>query len=125
MAMTGHGTTLTWSGFSGSLTSIAVGDYSRPKRETSHLGTTEFATSAPGDLVEPPEVTVSFYYVGVAPSFGEPATATITYSDDSTLAGTAYLVSWSPGEATTNENVLGTLVFQFDGETGPAISAGA
>ncbi|HEV7280536.1 MAG TPA: hypothetical protein VGN57_10045 [Pirellulaceae bacterium] len=126
MAITGHGATLTWADFSGPLINLNIGEFTRPKRNTTHLGTTGFATTAPGDLVEAGEISGDFYFVpGNEPTFSDAVTGTLTFSDGGTMTGTVYLVSWGGVEVATNESMVGSLTFAFDCETGPTITAAA
>ncbi len=151
-ADTGHGTTIAFTGFTEanpSLTvtpnTIALGEMVREKLKTSTLATTLFHTYLPGDLVEPPEIEVTYFFdtledelpfSSAADTFAlihdpVPGTLTITLPEQDetgnppTFAGTGFLVQSGLPELATDTLMVATFRFAFDGETGPAWTADA
>lgn len=143
---TGHGTTIAFTGFSGnppgfSVAPIAVsiGEMVREKLKTSTLATTFFHTYVPGDLVEPPEIEVRYYFDSTVDDqpfthatpanaliFDPiPGTLTITLPEQvaagnpPTFAGTGFLVMAKFPDMETDVVQEAMIRFAFDGETGP------
>lgn len=124
---TGHGATLTLSGFSVSIISIGGFTQSRPALDTSHLGTTDYRTFIPGDLADPGEFEVTFFYDSSteAPIVGAAASLTITLPDSTsgsgsgaTIAASAFCTSWTTPELVTDQLMTATATFKWaDGPT--------
>ena len=104
--------------------------------DMSHLGTTVFKEYLPGDLVEPGEVEVELEFDINAlagnnmPVPGTADTLTVDYpiepgssnSTNATLSGTGYFKSRTTPELAVGQLMTSTVVFKFDGLTGPAFT---
>lgn len=132
MADTGNSATITFgtSGFTANFHSVEVGEETRPVIDTSHLGTTNYETSMPGDLRTTPEITATFEF---DPNTQPPISAaaeviTLTFpvpsgsSSGATLAGTGFVTSFGGPTLENNQLMTATLTVHFDGITEPAWS---
>lgn len=110
---TGHGATVGFgtSTFTAPMTSITPDEQSRPVLDNSHLGTTDYRSKIPGDLVDAGGFSVSGFYDAdqQPPILNNPETITVTLPDSdpstgagATIAGSAFADSWSIGEITTD-----------------------
>lgn len=126
---TGFGATLTHSGFSVKVISIGSFTQSRPKLDTSYLATTSYRTFIPGDLIEPGEFEVTFFYDSSveAPIAGSAASTTITLPDSTsgsgsgaTIAANAFCTSWSTPELVADTLMQCTATFAW--ATGPTFT---
>lgn len=128
---TGHGATLTLSSttINGLVRSINVGAETLGKVNRSALATTGFHEYLPGDLKEPPEVTMAFVFDSEAalPGLGTVETGTITYPNAATTAanyaGTGFITSVKPTDLATDQLQELEITFAFDGLTGPTYTA--
>lgn len=145
-ADTGHGATIAFTGFTAAPTSFVVtpntmnlGEMVREALKTSTLATTLFHTYKPGDLVEPPDLEVTHFFdtLLAEQSFSSgadtfalihdpiPGTCTITLPEQNaagnppSFAGTGFLMSATLPELVTDQLMVSTFLFKFDGETGP------
>ena len=116
--------------YSFSIVSMSLGSQSVAVLETSHLGTTGFKTYIPGDLKEPNQVSFAIRHDPTIahPVPGTAATLDVTFPDsgtggtDAVLDGTGFVVSFDLPEL-ANETVQdATMVWQFDGATGPTFT---
>lgn len=130
---TGHGATVTFgtSSYSFAVTSITPPPWEVEVLDKTQLSTTNFAEKHPGDLVDPGQATLEVLYKrdDYPTPGGTPETVTITWANEGAsaadLAGTAFVVSFTPGALTTNELQTATVVVQYDGGTGPTFTAEA
>lgn len=130
---TGHAATFTFgtNSYALALTSITPPPWEIPVLDKSTLATTAFREKIPGDLVEPGQVTLEFLFKRdnyITPG-GATETLTLTWANEGTtaanLAGTGFVVSFTPGALVTDELQAGTAVVQYDGATGPTFTAEA
>lgn len=130
---TGHGATVVFgtSSYTLAVTSITPPPWEIPVLDKSTLATTSFREKIPGDLVEPGQMTIEILFKRnnyITPG-GTPETVTLTWPNESvtaaSLAGTAFVASFTPGALVTDELQAGSLVVQYDGGTGPAFTAEA
>ena len=125
MADTGNGATLVLSGgFTASYTEIGGTEQEIPKIKTSHLGTLVKETYIPGDLYEPGEFDAELQSMidDTPPPIGTVQTATITYPNGATLAGTGFIVKRKGPVLKNNELQLSTYTFAWNGLTGPTLT---
>lgn len=100
MARIGTGTTISFGTSSFTPDVIAFGQmasWERPAIETSHMGTTDWHTFLPGDLVNPGEcqLTIAFDVGDIPPITAAPETITIG-GFGGTIAGTGFITSYTP-----------------------------
>ena len=133
MADTGNGATVTFTALDGSSSSTAIGsvrsvnlgEQSIPVIDTSHLGTTNFLTSIPGDLKEPGEITMEVLFdqnvVGI-PSLGTVEDIIITFpivappnATNATYTASGFITSVSLPEIVNNELMMMSITFKCDG----------
>jgi|DEB0MinimDraft_3_1074331.scaffolds.fasta_scaffold61550_2 hypothetical protein len=138
MADTGNGGTLTLSstGSVGSVRSLNLGEHSLPSIDSSHLGTTNWISSIPGDLADPGEVQIEAIFdqdtAGI-PSLGTVEDITITFpivnaanGTNATYTASGFLTNASLPELVNNELMMMTLTFKLDGVgTEPTFTAEA
>lgn len=139
MADTGNTATLTLatSALTVAIDRITIGGETRETLEDSDLTTTNYKTYLPGDLREPPTLTISYFFDQSDSSFPSAATAaelaTVTFplkSGEGTAAtytGTGFIVDpHGDIEVANNELMKGTLIFKCDGKTTePTFTAGS
>ena len=101
------------------------------KLESSHLGTEDYKTFIPDDLTDPGEVEFEVEFDGSIdlPPCGIVETCTITYPTinegaAASHAGTGFLTRVGLPQLANGQIQVSRLRFAFDGETGPAFSAG-
>ena len=110
--------------------------YTKEVIRDSHLGTTNFHTTVPSDLVELDPMTVSFQFDGELASI--PITAadaaesvTLTFpviapdTNGPTLVGTAFLTNFQPGDLTNDDKIMAEATWQWDGKTEPVWAPGS
>ena len=108
----GHGATITFgtSTFTAPVTSITPDEVSRDVHDTSHLGTVDYRTKIPGDLVDAAGFSASGWYDTdqQPPITADAETITLTMPDSApatgggaTIAASGFVDSWSIGEVTT------------------------
>lgn len=109
---TGHGATVGFgtSTFTAPVTSISPDEQSREVLDDSHLGTTDYRTKQPGDLVDAGGFSASGWYDAdqQPPVTGAAETITLTLPDSNaasgsgaTIAASGFVDSWTIGEITT------------------------
>lgn len=137
MADTGNGATLTLSstGSVGSVRSLNLGEHTLPAIDSSHLGTTNYISSIPGDLVDPGEVQIEVIFAQGTdiPDLGTVEDITVTFpivtsgnSSNATYTGSGFLTNMSLPEIVNNELMMLSLTFKLDGVgTEPTFSAEA
>lgn len=141
MAGTGNGATLTLgtTGSVGSIQEMTLPEWTLEKIETSHLGTTNFKTYVPGDLVEPGELTATVIFdtevsvptiSSTTGSWDAAETVTVTFpiqkstnTTAATLVGTGFITGYSFPQMANDTLQVATITISFDGETEPAFSA--
>jgi hypothetical protein len=135
---TGHGATVTFgtTSWSGKLMGIPTNlSFTRPRVETTYLGTSTNRTYMPGDLNELGEITLDVMFesaVGL-PAIGTVAeTITITFplpgggaATAANIAGTGFITATSFPPLQTGALQQGSITFTFDGGTGPTFTAAA
>jgi len=133
MADTGNGATVTFTALDGTSSSTAIGnvrsvnlgEQSMPVIDTSHLGTTNYLTSIPGDLQDPGEISMEVIFdqdtVGI-PSLGTVEDIIITFpivttgnTTNATYTASGFFSSVSLPEVVNNELMMMTLTFKCDG----------
>ena len=107
----------------------------RPRVETTHLGTSTNRTYMPGDLNEIGEVTLDVQFESKTglPAIGTAAeTITITFplpgggaATAANIAGTGFITGISYPPMQTGTIQQGQITFTFDGSTGPTYTASA
>lgn len=115
-------------GISGLAESVAV-------LEATHLGSSGFMEKVPGPLKEPAQITISVYWNwGEAlPAVGTAGDLDFTFptgvsglSTPGNYDGSGFLVSVSVGDLVAGtEKTAGTMVWQYDGVTGPTYTPSA
>lgn len=130
---TGHGATATLSSsaYSFNWTSLDLGEETLEPVDTTHLGTSGYRTSIPGDLKSPGQVTMPHQFDAEAAQIvlGTVETLTITFPQESgqsaaaTLVGTGFFLRHKRPNLQTDTIQDGELVFQFNGLTGPTFTA--
>lgn len=122
----GHGATLglgthTWD-TAALIKSIAFDAIARQSLETTNLATANARTFMPEDLPDYGSVTVEFYHIdAIAPPYAAAETLTITYpvgsgqSGAATIAGSAFLVDYTPGSPAVGEIMMGSAKWKFTG----------
>ncbi len=132
-ATTGNSATIALSdtGAVGNIRNIGEIAQELGKLESSHLETEDFKTYIPDDLTEPGEVEFEVEFDGSIdlPPCGVVETCTITYPTigegaAASHAGTGFLTRVSLPQLANGQIQVARLRFAFDGETGPAFSAG-
>lgn len=131
---TGHGATIAFTTNAFAASVLEIGGFSQEREtiDTSHLGTSGQRTMIPGDLSTPGSFDVTFLFdttVGL-PSFNAAEVITITMPDtaagtDGTIAGTGFLTSIGSPSFVTDQLMQGTYTVQWDGGTGPTVTAEA
>lgn len=128
---TGNGATVTFSTptFSASIDPISItqGAVQLAAIDTSTLSTEGIAEMIPSDLATVGTSSATFKWVAGSgmPTFpSEAGTITVTYPEDigTALAGTAFITSYTPPTLENGVLMVGTIEWQYDGETGPTIS---
>ena len=134
---TGHGATLTFDSNTVSIISMSGFEQSREALDTSHLGTTDYRTKIPGDLAEPGEFTVEFFFDPTAawsavadevPPIEEEDVAEtctvilpISVSGNNTNAqwtGNGFITNWTTPELVTDSLMTSSVTIQWaDGPT--------
>ena len=125
MADTGHGATITFgtSGFSANVTNITFDEMVRPVVPTSHLATSTYDTSIPGDLVDPGGFTATLQYDPdeQPPITGAAETITVTYpipagmSNGATIQVSGFVDSFTQPELVSNTLMEATYHIKFAG----------
>ena len=109
---TGHGAAVSFgtSTYTAVATSISPDEQSREAIDTSHLGTVDYRTKIPGDLVDAGGFSASGWYDAdqQPPITAAAETITLTMPDSApasgggaTISGSGFVDSWSIGEITT------------------------
>lgn len=130
---TGQGTTVafTTAGAVACLRSLTLPEWSMESIDASCLSDTGFMKKIAGDLVDAGEVSLTVVFELTDEPFtpdGVQDTITITLptagATSGTLTGTGFISSCTLPEMQINQLMEQTVVFTFDGETGPAYTAG-
>jgi len=125
---TGNGSTLVFadSGFVANYQRLGGIEQEVPEVPDSQLLTEDFETRRPGDLITPGDLEAELQYdADNPPPLRTVELATLTYpvpeglSNGATLAGTGWIQKRNTPDLANNELQVGTLVFMFDGKTGP------
>lgn len=119
----GHGTTITFSGWTPEVISVEIGAAERESIETTDLADTSWKSYVPASLADPGDVTVTCHHTGdsEADITGGAGTLTITKpvpsggSTGATEASTAHLTSWQVGTFATDQRVESVAVFKRSG----------
>ena len=135
---TGHGASVTFgtTSWSGKLIAIPTNlQRTRPRVDTTHLGTSGTRTYMPGDLDDLNEITLDVLFEG---SVGLPATGTaaetitITFplpgggaATAPNIAGTGFITSTTFPPLQTGTIQQGQITFTFNGGTGPTYTPAA
>jgi len=132
---TGNGTTATFAttAITVNIVNIDEGTGEVTDVDTSHLGTTGSMTFIPGDLTNEGEVSLNFQIDTTEDQFPikKVDTLTITYAQraDETLpatrVGSGYFKSVQQPTEENDTLMVGTVVFKWDGETGPTFTPAA
>lgn len=134
MADTGNGATITLgtSGFTAAFIEIDPGEETGEALESSSLATTGQKEYEPGDLTEPPEIRMRYFFDQNAdePPLHSAETATLTYplkpggSTNATLAGTGFFIRRARAAVRNGQLMEGEATFKFDGKTEAAFTKG-
>lgn len=133
MSDTGNTGTIVFgtTGFTAKYRVLAEAEQERPKLKDSDLSTSQFETYIPGDLAEPGEIQIEFYFDATATPpdiHAVPETVTLTLPLQSgttaaTLVGTAFLTKRTiTPNLQNNEINIGKATVAFDGKTGPTFT---
>lgn len=130
---TGHGASITFSSTGGTwlCRQISGPRVTLPIVNASYLGTATDEEKLPGDLNDWGPVTLEILYQGSQglPARGVVQTITITHplatgnTTPANLAGTGFITEVEFPNFQTNTMQMGTIVFTFDGYTGPTYTA--
>lgn len=122
---TGNRTTVAFSsGFTARTTMVDPGEQSRASLADSDLLTEGYEKFIPGDLVDPGELQLEFFYDpdGPRPAVtGVEETITITYrppagkTNGATHVGKGFVTKWKPGSSKNNEQIQGGAVWKWSG----------
>ena len=141
MADTGNTAAISFTGISGTVQSISIGDQTREALESTPLNVTvasgkhsAYKEFVPDRIIDPGEIDVTMYL----DSNSEPAdilagagTLTITFPLQSgqttarTLAGTAFATRMKYGDLEQGALTMAEVTFKFDGLTDPTFTAGS
>jgi hypothetical protein len=121
----------TSSAFAPKIRSVKLGAETVSVIDISNLATTGYREKMQGDLKEPLTVTIETdYNPSLASILGVAAqTVTVTFpipsggSAGATIAGTAFLSSEKDADISLEDKMTATYVIQYDGFTGPTITA--
>ena len=119
---TGNGVTIVFgtSGFTANYTRIGGTEMSRESIETTHLGTTNYKTFVPDDLIDGGEFSCEFYWDPAMTTFppidAVAETITITYVSCETLSGSGFLTSSSGPDAETGDLLSGEFSIKWTGQ---------
>lgn len=126
------GTTITFgtSSWTGAVQSIDSLSFERQVKDRTHLGTTTFRAKAPGDLQDAGGLTVRFFFDPDDPPPITAAVETITLtfpipvgkSAGATLAGTAFVSSYSFSVPEADEDMTAEMTIIWTGATGPTFT---
>jgi len=122
---TGQGSTVTIGSAIGCVRSVTLPTFSMDSIDASCLSDTGFMKKISADLSDAGEVQIVAAYGGASqPITGDQETITITFGDGGSLSGTGFISSVDHGSLETGGLMETTTTFTFDGDTGPAYSAG-
>lgn len=116
---TGHGVTISFTGFTGYLISLDGAELTREALDASYMGTVDYRDKVPGDLVDPGQSTLEFFYDTdeQPPITGAAATATITLPDGATIARSGFFTSFKEPQWQTDTLQRATGVITWSGAT--------
>jgi hypothetical protein len=133
---TGHGATVTFAttSWSGKLVGIPTNlQLTRPRVDTTHLGTSTNRSYMPGDVNELGEITLDVLFEGTVglPAIGTAAeTITITFplpgggaATAPNIAGTGFITGVQYPPLQTGTVQQGQITFTYNGGTGPTYTA--
>lgn len=126
--ITGNGATISGLGVTTQLTGIEGFSIEREGLDISVLATTSYKKMRPTDLATPPEVKVTFFWLGAdgscltnMTSISEPyagTTVTITFPNSGgAFAGKAFVKSFEFPSCKNGEVMQGSYTLQFDGNS--------
>jgi hypothetical protein len=143
---TGNGATLTLAIFNGTtaitaaldVISVTPGAITAPGINASTLATSGTHEMIPNDLASVAESTATFKWLtqGAKPTLPSPAgTITLTFplrtngtvaeTTAATITGTGFITGITPPTMSNGELQVGTIAWQWDGDTGPSLTASA
>lgn len=139
---TGNGATLTLALYNGtsaltsalSVISIAPGNFTAPGIDVSTLATSGTREMIPNDLMSVAESSATFKWLTSATQPTLPSVAgtiTLTFpmraneTTAATLTGTGFITGYQPPSMANGELQVGTVSWQWDGDTGPNFTASA
>ena len=133
MAQTGNSATLTIGSFTATYSSIGGSTFTREAHDVTAVNSTNFKEYIAGSLQEPGDFEAEFYYDSSAqpPIADATGTVTVTFplksgqSTAATLAGTAFVNSWSSPELTADGVMMSRMTVKWDGVTEPTFTAGS
>jgi len=130
----GHGSTLTFSGFTAAIRSIGATTQTREVVDASHLGLSDYQRKVMGGLVDPGGFTCEFIFdpadgtnmtsVCIPAITGTSAVSTtITFpkggnTNGATFSGKTFVSSWDTPELTSDGLMTANVTFSFEGEEG-------
>jgi len=122
---TGQGSTVTIASAVGCVRSVTLPTFSMDSIDASCLSDTGFMKKISADLSDAGEVQIVAAYGGASQELtGEQETITITFGDGGSLSGTGFISAVDHGSLETGGLMETTTTFTFDGDTGPAYTAG-
>lgn len=115
---------------------ISIGEITLPMLDVSTLSTITFKEYIPGDLAEPPELTIDFVHSQSATAIsitGLVDTATITFpvgssqttTTGATFAGSGVVTAVKHPDLENGAVNKGQIKFKMDGDTGPTYTRGS
>ena len=139
MADTGNTAAISFTGLSGTVQSISIGDQTREALESTPLNVTiasgehsAYKEFVPDRVIDPGEVDVVMYLSETPADINAGAgTLTITFplksgeTTAATLAGTAFVTRIKYGDLEQGSLTMAEATFKWDGLTDPTFSAGS
>lgn len=127
LTSTGHGATLTMatSGFTALFTTLGGFEQAREALDTSHLGTLDWRTKIPGDLVDPGAISGTFWYDvdSQPPITGAPEEITLTFpltdpvkTNAAKVVGDAFVTNSGTPSLETDTLMAGEMEVTWAGE---------
>ena len=119
MADTGHGSTVTFgtSTWTGEVLTLQAPVHSREELDATHLGSTTYNETLPGDTVklEPSPISFQFDADEPLPYSAVDELITITFKSGAKFAGTGRIMTFTPPELGTNQKMVASGVISWSG----------
>jgi len=111
----GHGTTLTFGGFTAALLSVNGWEFSREAVETTTMATTTWKTFIPSDLTDPGTITATVEHdPAISPPItGATGAVSIAWAGGASWSATGYLVSYTGNASGSEERMTADLTIKI------------